>query len=144
MKRVIGFIIAIILTTGLQTNSLLAQQKSSNRTFMFVGEPNAAAWKFMMENPADRKEAVSAAFEKLGGKIIGYYFGLGDGKNYIICELPNDNELIQAVYLMRLPSGLLESYKITELMPSEQMTKALQKSKELIEMEKASGGGVDK
>ena len=109
---------------------------------MFIGEPNAAAWQFLMDNPQDRKEEVSAAFEKLGGKIIGYYFGLGDGKNYIICELPNDNELIQAVYLMRLPSGLLESYEVKELMRSEQMSEALIKSKELLNIEKQTSGGV--
>ena len=113
-----------------------------NRTFMFIGEPNAAAWQFLMDNPGDRKEAVSDAMEALGGKIINYYFGLGDGKNYIITELPNDNELIQAMYLMRLPSGLLNSYKMIELMPSDQMSKALKKSKELIEQEKSTGGGV--
>lgn len=117
-------------------------QAQENRTFMFIGEPNAKAWQIMMDDPADRKEVVSEAFEKLGGKIIGYYFGLGDGKNYIICELPNDNELIQAIYLMRLPSGLLASYKIIELMPSAQLSKALIKSKELIEMEKKTNGGV--
>ncbi|MDM9631709.1 GYD domain-containing protein [Robiginitalea aurantiaca] len=111
---------------------------------MFIGEPNAAAWKVMMDDPGDRKEAVSAAFEKIGGKIISYYFGLGDGKNYIICELPNDNELIQAVYVMRLPTGLLASYHIIELMPSDQMSKALVKSKELLEIEKQTGGGVPK
>lgn len=134
MNRFIITLIAVFI--GSTVN---AQEK---RTFMFVGEPNATAWKYMMDNPTDRKEAVSDAFEKLEGKIIGYYFGLGDGKNYIICELPNDNELIQAVYLMRLPSGLLDSYQIKELMPSEQMSAALKKSKELIEMEKQTTGGV--
>lgn len=128
-------ILVLILTIGF----VQAQEK---RTFMFIGEPNAAAWQFLMDNPQDRKEAVAKSFEKLGGKIIGYYFGLGDGKNYIICELPNDNELIQAVYLMRLPSGLLASYQVKELMPSEQMSAALKKSKELIEMEKKSTGGI--
>ncbi|WP_193316016.1 GYD domain-containing protein [Flavicella marina] len=107
---------------------------------MFVGEPNAAAWKLMMDNPIDHKEAVSAAFEKLGGKVLSYYFGLGDGKNYIVCELPNDNELIQAVYLMRLPTGLLKDYKIVELMSSKDMSKALVKSKELIELENKTNG----
>lgn len=128
-------ILVLILTIGF----VQAQEK---RTFMFVGEPNAAAWQFLMDNPQDRKEEVANLFEKLGGKIIGYYFGLGDGKNYIICELPNNNELIQAVYLMRLPSGLLASYQIKELMPSEQMSAALKKSKELIEIEKRDTGGV--
>jgi hypothetical protein len=55
----------------------------------------------------------------LGGEVISYYFGLGDGKNYITVTIPNDNELIQAIYLMRLPSGLLNSYKVIELMPSD-------------------------
>lgn len=115
-----------------------------NRTFMFVGEPNAIAWQYMLDNPTDRKEVVSNAFQKLGGKILSYYFGLGDGKNYIICELPNDNELIQAVYLMRLPTGLLKDYKIIELMSSNDMSKAIVKSKELIELEKAKNGGISK
>ena len=43
-------------------------QAQEKRTFMFVGEPNAAAWNYLMENPEDRKEAVSKAMEKLGGK----------------------------------------------------------------------------
>jgi hypothetical protein len=102
------------------------------RHFMFVGEPNAAAWKFLIENPEDRKAQVAGAFEALGGEVVSYYFGLGDGKNYITVTIPNDNELIQAIYLMRLPSGLLNSYKVIELMPSEQMTKALKRTAELI------------
>jgi uncharacterized protein with GYD domain len=87
----------------------------------------------MMDDPADRKESVATSFKALGGKIINYFFGLGDGKNYIIVAMPNDNELIQAVYLMRMPSGLLNSYKIVELMPSDQMTGALKRSKALIQ-----------
>ena len=81
-----------------------------------------------MENPTDRKLEVEAGMKALGGKVLSYYFGLGDGKNYITVQLPNDNELIQAIYLMRLPSGLLNSYKIIELMPSGQMSEALKKS----------------
>jgi len=137
---IVLILIAVFLNTA---ETLSAQEEQKMRTLMFVGEPNAAAWQFMMDNPVDREKEVGEAFEKLGGRIIGYYFGLGDGKNYIICELPNDNELIQAVYIMRLPSGLLESYEIKELMPSEQMTGALKKAKELIKMEKAGGGGVE-
>ena len=103
------------------------------RTFMFIGEPSAAAWKYLMDNPEDRKAEVAGAFKALGGEVLNYYFGLGDGKNYITVTIPNDNELIQAIYLMRLPSGLLNSYQVIELMPSEQMSEALKKSKQLIE-----------
>jgi hypothetical protein len=85
-----------------------------------------------MDNPEDRKAQVAGAFKALGGEVVSYYFGLGDGKNYITVTIPNDNELIQAIYLMRLPSGLLKSYQVIELMPSEQMSKALKRSAELI------------
>lgn len=112
--------------------SLRAEERSQ-RHFLFIGEPNATAWKYLMDNPADRKAEVESAFRTLGGEVLSYYFGLGDGKNYITVTIPGDNELIQAIYLMRLPSGLLNSYQVIELMPSEQMSEALKKSKQLIE-----------
>ena len=120
----------LIFTLILFSSSL--QAKGDDRHFMFIGEPNAKAWEYMINNPADRKKVVEKAFKALGGEVKSYYFGLGDGRNYITVSIPNDNELIQAIYLMRLPSGLLKSYKVIELMPSEEMTKALKRSKELI------------
>lgn len=117
--------------------------ESSPRHFLFIGEPNAAAWKYLLANPADRKKEVESGMAAIGGKVLSYYFGLGDGKNYITVQLPDDNEVIQAVYVMRLPSGLLNSYQIIELMPSDQMSAALRKSAEFIQKEKDLGGGVE-
>jgi uncharacterized protein with GYD domain len=114
------------------------------RYFMFIGEPSAAAWKFLMENPQDRKTATEQAMEKIGGEVLSYWFGLGNGKNYILTQLPDDNEVIQAVYLMRLPQGLLNSYEMIELMPSEQMTNALKKSQAFIQLEKGIGKASQK
>ena len=132
-----GAVFAVMLFTTLWLGPGLANAADKElRYFMFVGEPNAAAWKFLLENPADRKAEVASAFEALGGEVLGYYFGLGDGKNYITVTIPNDNEMIQAIYVMRLPTGLLNSYQLIELMPSEQMTEALKKAKELIENDK--------
>lgn len=113
------------------------------RYFMFIGEPSAAAWKYLMENPADRQKEVEAGMAAIGGKVLSYYFGLGDGKNYITVVLPDDNEVIQAVYLMRLPTGLLNSYQVIELMPSAKMSAALARSREFIEVERKMGGGVE-
>ena len=103
------------------------------RHFLFIGEPNTAAWQYLMDNPGDRKQQVEGTFKALGGEVISYYFGLGDGKNYITVTIPDDNELIQAIYLMRLPSGMLSSYRVIELMPSDQMSAALKRAKQLIE-----------
>ena len=131
MKRLL---LGLLSTLSLLTPMLsLASEQAELRTFMFVGEPSAAAWQYLMENPQDRKAEVEEAFKALGGEVLSYYFGLGDGKNYITVSTPDDNELIQAIYLMRLPSGLLKSYQVVELMPSDQMSRALIRSKELIE-----------
>ena len=125
--------IAAGLLVGLMFSYVAAAEQQKQRHFIFIGEPNAAAWKYMMNNPEDRKAAVVGAFKALGGEVIGYYFGLGDGKNYILVTIPDNNELIQAIYLMRLPAGLLNSYQVIELMPSDQMTNVLKKARELIE-----------
>lgn len=117
--------------------------EDSPRHFLFIGEPSAAAWEYLMKDPQDRQKKVEAAMTAIGGKMLSYYFGLGDGKNYITVQLPNDNETIQAVYLMRLPTGMLNSYQVIELMPSAQMADALRRSKEFIEVERKLGGGVD-
>ncbi|WNC74001.1 GYD domain-containing protein [Thalassotalea psychrophila] len=121
MKKLI-LIMLNVAVLGLFSTAASAEQQDK-RHFMFIGEPNAAAWKYLMDNPADRKSSVEGAFKELGGEVLSYYFGLGDGKNYITVTIPNDNELIQAIYLMRLPAGMLTSYKVIELMPSEQMSK---------------------
>jgi len=125
--------IATGLLVGLVFSCVAAAEQQKQRHFMFIGEPNAAAWQYMMDNPSDRKTDVEGAFKALGGEVLSYYFGLGDGKNYITVTIPDDNELIQAIYLMRLPSGMLNSYEVIELMPSEQMSAALKRSKQLIE-----------
>ena len=135
----ICFRIAALLSLLTLAGQALAGD-SSSRHFLFIGEPNAAAWKFLMTNPQDRQKEVEEAMVAIGGKVLSYYFGLADGKNYITVELPDDNEVIQAVYLMRLPAGLLKSYQVIELMPSAQMARALRKSNEFIQKEKDLGG----
>ena len=127
--------LTLILICLVYTAPLLSAEKDI-RTFMFIGEPNAKGWQYAIDNPADREVAVASAFKAIGGEVLSYYFGLGNGKNYITVTIPNDNELIQAIYLMRLPSGILTSYKVIELMPSEQMSRALKRSKKLIEDDK--------
>ena len=122
----------ILMALPLFSSMALGAEKGQ-RHFMFIGEPNAKAWQYLMDNPEDRKQQVEGAFRALGGEVISYYFGLGNGKNYITVTIPNDNELIQAIYLMRLPSGLLNSYQVIELMPSDQMSDALKRAGKLIE-----------
>ncbi|GAG34050.1 unnamed protein product [marine sediment metagenome] len=128
----LAFLAALLSAMPDSTHAQAAEAGSGKlRTFLFIGEPNAAAWKFMIENPVDRQKAAGQAIEKLGGKMLSYYWGVGDGRNYITVAMPDDIELIQANYLTRLGDGLLISYKMIELMSSEAMTGALKRVRDV-------------
>lgn len=98
---------------------------------MIVGEPNAAAWKFMIDQPGDREATMSGAIAKLGGEMLSYYWGLGNGRNYITIRMPDDPGLIQALYVTRLGDGLLSSYQMIELISSPDMATALARVSEV-------------
>ena len=123
-SRLLGTLLCC-LVTSVQANEV------EPRTFLFVSEPNDNAWRFLIENPHDRQALMQGAIAKLGGKMLSYYFGLGDGKNYIIVELPDDKELIQAVYVNRLGDDLLKSYSMVELLTSAEMAGALKRIQEV-------------
>jgi len=101
------------------------------RTFLLIGTPNSTAWKLQIENPGDRAAAVRDGIKAVGGELLSYYWGLGNGQNYITVSLPDDPTFIQAFYLTRLGDGLLSDYQMIELMSSPDMEKALKQVKEI-------------
>ena len=105
--------------------ALHAKEMSQHRAFFVIGEPNSDAWKLLIENPSDREATMSVAIQKLGGKMLSYHWGLGDGRNYILIRMPDDPVLIQALYVARLGDGLLNSYRMIELIDSAAMADAL-------------------
>jgi uncharacterized protein with GYD domain len=135
MRKTLLASVFLALSVLLYTGLLQAQQAMADttklRTFLFIGEPNASAWKFLIENPADRQAAAEKGIAKLGGKMLSYHWGVGTGRNYIIIQMPDDIELIQANYITRLGDGLLNSYQMIELMSSEAMTGALKRVKDV-------------
>jgi uncharacterized protein with GYD domain len=131
--------LALAITSALAAGIAPWQDTTSAprlRQFLFIGEPNAAAWKWMVENPQDREAAMAKPIEKLGGRMLSYYWGIGNGRNYITVALPDDPELIQATYVARLGDGLLVSYEMIELMTSADMAAAL---KRVSEVKRAEG-----
>ena len=81
--------------------------------------------------PGDREAMVRGGIEKLGGELLSYYWGLGNGKNYITVSLPDDPTFIQAFYLSRMGDGLLDDYQMIELMSSSDMAIALSRVPEV-------------
>lgn len=112
-------------------STLLAQDGNNMRTFLFVGTPNSAAWEIQIAAPGDREAMMRGGIEKLGGKLLSYYWGLGTGKNYITVALPDDPTFIQAFYLTRLGDDVLDECQMIELMSSPAMAEALARVPEI-------------
>jgi len=102
----------------------------TRRYFMFSSRPNADAWKVMIANPEDREAATSAAVARIGGEMLGYYWSVGEARNYIILALP-DSETVLAMLIQRLSSGLLVEYEATELLLSSDMPGVFARLEEL-------------
>jgi len=120
----------ILFGQGSKENAAPAKPEKEMRIFLFTGKPSPAAWKYMKENPGDRKAATAASLEKVGCKMISYYWGLTTGKNYIIIAVP-DGKTAQAMLVQRLSSDLLLEYDAIELVPSSQMPAVIERVKEL-------------
>ena len=108
-----------------------AEDSQNMRTFLFIGTSNSAAWEMQIANPGDRAASVKGGIEALGGELLSYYWGLGNGKNYITVSLPDDPTFIQAFYVSRLGDGLLDDYQMIELMSSADMAAALARVPEI-------------
>ncbi|WP_171102927.1 hypothetical protein [Ruegeria sp. HKCCD7255] len=57
-----------------------AEDSQNMRTFLFIGTSNSAAWEMQIANPGDRAASVKGGIEALGGELLSYYWGLGNGK----------------------------------------------------------------
>ncbi len=100
------------------------------RLFLFSAKPSPEAWRFMKENPGDRRAATEKAMKKIGCEMLGYYWGLTNGRNYIIVAAP-DGKTAQAMLVQRLSSGLVLEYEAIELVRSSDMPAMFERLKEL-------------
>src|SRR6058998_2865424 len=85
------------------------------------------AWANLIQNPADRIEAVRPAVESLGGKIESAFFAFGDYDLVVIIDMPN-NVNAAAISLAFNSGGALSSIKTTVLMTVQEGLEAMKKA----------------
>ena len=107
-----------------------AKSEKPMRIFMFSSKPSPEAWQFMKKNPGDRLKATEGAMAKVGCKMIGYYWGLTNARNFIIAEVP-DNETVAAMLVQRLSTDLVLEYEAIELLRSSDMPAVFERLKEI-------------
>jgi uncharacterized protein with GYD domain len=89
------------------------------------------AIKTLIKKPLDRTDVIRAAVEKLGGKLIGFWYTFGRYDAVLIIDMP-DNASAAALPLAAVEGGAITASHTTVLMtPAEAMTA----------MKKAAGSG---
>ena len=81
----------------------------------------------LIKNPQDRGEAVRPLFEALGGNLIEYYFGVGQGNVIVIYDLP-DADSLQALSLKVIAGGTTTEFNTTRIITSAEAVEGMKKA----------------
>lgn len=74
----------------------------------------------MAKDPQDRAGAIRPGLSKLGARVEGYFFGVGNGKHYLLfeCDQPLDAIALEALWMALWAPGAVTSMTITEVLTS--------------------------
>lgn len=95
--------------------------------YMYQVSFTPEAWAKMVREPQNRESAIRPAIEKLGGKLIGYWFTFGDSDAIVIVQLP-DNVSAAAASLAATSGGAVKSLKTICLMSVDESMEAMRKA----------------
>lgn len=83
--------------------------------------------KAMLSNPQDRGQAAAEAAESLGGKLVGFWFSLGEFDGAFLMEAP-DNTTAAALSMLVGGSGALSRLETTVLLTMDEAQDAMRKA----------------
>ena len=81
----------------------------------------------MAKNPQDRSTPVREVVQKIGGKLIGFYYCFGEYDGIALVELPDDTAA-SALALTAVSPGHIKAYKTTKLFTVEETMEAMRKA----------------
>ena len=96
-------------------------------TFMTQFSYTPEAWAKLVKNPEDRTVPTKALAEKMGGRLLSYFYCFGEYDGIIIYEAPDEASAAGAVLAGTAP-GHLKSVKTTVLLTVEQTMEAMKKA----------------
>jgi uncharacterized protein with GYD domain len=88
------------------------------------------AWARLIKKPEDRREVARAVVEKLGGKLIGFWYSLGEHDGFVLIEAPN-NVTAGAFSVGISSAGSLRAAETTVLFTVEETIEMLKKAQGL-------------
>jgi uncharacterized protein with GYD domain len=88
-----------------------------------------ATAKALVDKPQDRTGPARALIEGFGGKLLCYYFALGEYDGLGICEFP-DNTAVVACSMRAAATGAFSRFETTALLTAAEAEAAMRKAKE--------------
>ncbi len=85
------------------------------------------AWTALIKNPQNREDVLRALIEKLGGRLVSFYYSFGEYDGVFIAEMP-DETTITAAILTALSPGHIKAVQTTALLTTEQTMAAMRKA----------------
>jgi uncharacterized protein with GYD domain len=86
-------------------------------------------WARMVEHPEDRRVAVQALAESLGGRLVDMWYAFGEHDSYTLIEAPGNVELASG--LARVAgSGAFSRVETTPLITVDEMLEALEHARD--------------
>jgi uncharacterized protein with GYD domain len=90
----------------------------------------AEAIQNLISSPEDRSKVVKALIEKLGGKMLSFYYTYGEYDGFVIAEMP-DNVTALATFLASSNPATISKLKTTILIPVSEAMQAMKKAQGL-------------
>jgi uncharacterized protein with GYD domain len=83
-------------------------------------------WGKLIKNPEDRRKALTAQVEKLGGKLLGYWYTFGKYDGVLIAEMPDNVTMVSLLAPIAASGGV--QVQTTPLLTVEEMQTALKRA----------------
>lgn len=100
------------------------------QNFLMQGSYPSTSAKALINDPQDRAVVFTQLCESAGGKLLHFFFGLGESDWYVLAELP-DKASAAAVSLAITSSGGVTNCKTTPLLTAAEGMAAMVKAKKL-------------
>jgi uncharacterized protein with GYD domain len=88
------------------------------QTYMVQAAYTSAAWSKLVQRPENRMEALRPVIEKLGGRLLAWYYAFGEFDVVALFEVPN-NISAAAASMAVAAGGAVKEIRTTPLMPPE-------------------------
>ena len=93
-------------------------------TYMIQAAYANEAWSKLVQRPENRAEALKVVIERLGGKMLAWYYAFGDYDVVVLVELPTD--IAASAASMAIAAGkAVKAIKTTQLLSPEEGFDAL-------------------